>query len=156
MPGAPQPPSNPNLGPYQKRTKNVPRDVAALSDSPCGRAGDVTTPITGCSQSQTSGGTTTLPTPILVGGIYGLSLGSAFFAESMFTDLDTAGPAASGASSACLIALWHHLRACGYTLLDVQIANDHTIRFGVSEIPLDDYLLRLNTAVERPSLWRAL
>ena len=89
----------------------------------------------------------------LLGGIYGLSLGSAFFAESMFSDIEQGG---SGASSACLIALWNHLRACGYTLLDVQIANEHTTRFGVREIPLDDYLARLGSAVESPSVWRPL
>ncbi len=110
----------------------------------------------GTDGSSASGEHPDAPEAMLIGGIYGLSIGSAFFAESMFTDLEHAGPAASGASSACLIALWHHLRACGYTLLDVQIANEHTLRFGVREIPLDDYLLRLGAAVDRPSHWRPL
>lgn len=88
----------------------------------------------------------------LVGGIYGVSIGTAFFAESMFSDIEGEG---SGASSICLIALWNHLRSCGYTLLDVQLANEHTLRFGVVEIPLADYMQRLETAVHAPCAWRA-
>lgn len=88
----------------------------------------------------------------LVGGIYGLSIGAAFFAESMFTDFARG----SGASSICLIALWHHLRTCGHELLDVQIANDHTRRFGIVEIPLADYLTRLHHATSLPDRWRPL
>jgi leucyl/phenylalanyl-tRNA--protein transferase len=88
----------------------------------------------------------------LVGGIYGVSIGAAFFAESMFSDLERGG---SGASSVCLIALWNHLRACGYTLLDVQLANEHTVRFGVVEISLAEYLERLKGAVEVRDAWRA-
>lgn len=86
----------------------------------------------------------------LLGGLYGVAIGRAFFAESMFSRLDLGG---SGASSACLAALWHHLRARGYALLDVQIANEHTRRFGVVEIPRAEYLLRLAAAVDAPDAW---
>jgi leucyl/phenylalanyl-tRNA--protein transferase len=89
----------------------------------------------------------------LVGGIYGVSIGSAFFAESMFSDIEGGG---SGASSVCLVTLWGHLRACGYSLLDVQLANEHTLRFGVVEIPLSAYMAQLGAAVDVPSAWRAL
>jgi leucyl/phenylalanyl-tRNA--protein transferase len=87
----------------------------------------------------------------LVGGIYGVSIGSFFAAESMFSDVVAGG---SGASSACLSALWHHLRSCGYTLLDVQIANEHTLRFGVQEIPCEEYSRQLKAAIERPGAWK--
>lgn len=89
----------------------------------------------------------------LVGGIYGVSIGSAFFAESMFADIPSGG---SGAANLALITLWHHLRRCAYTLLDVQIANDHTARFGVTEIPADEYLKLLEPAVEAETRWQPL
>jgi leucyl/phenylalanyl-tRNA---protein transferase len=93
------------------------------------------------------------PAGNLVGGIYGVSIGGAFFAESMFSDIEAGG---SGASSACLIALWSHLRSCAYELLDVQIANPHTLRFGVREIPSLDYMLKLDSAGALPDRWRPL
>jgi leucyl/phenylalanyl-tRNA---protein transferase len=87
---------------------------------------------------------------VLVGGVYGVHIGGAFFAESMFCR-----PALGGtdASKVCLVHLVEHLRARGFTLLDVQIANDHTRRFGVVEIPRADYLARLAPAVGRPIAW---
>ncbi len=89
----------------------------------------------------------------LVGGIYGVSIGYAFFAESMFADIASGG---SGAANLALITLWHHLRRCNYTLLDVQISNDHTSRFGITEIPADDYLKLLEPAVASENLWQPL
>lgn len=89
----------------------------------------------------------------LLGGIYGVSLGAAFFAESMFTAIDEGG---TGASSVCLVTLWNHLRACGYELMDVQMANDHTSRFGVRDISRADYLDRLARAVQSPDRWKRL
>lgn len=88
--------------------------------------------------------------PTLVGGIYGVHIGSAFFAESMFCR-----PALGGtdASKICLVQLVEHLRARGFTLLDVQLANDHTVRFGVIEIPRDDYLQRLAESTRTPAEW---
>ncbi len=92
-------------------------------------------------------------TRMLVGGIYGVSIGGAFFAESMFSRLDLDG---SGASGLALITLWNHLRACGYTLLDVQIANEHTLRFGVRELPHAEYARSLAGAVDAPDRWKPL
>jgi leucyl/phenylalanyl-tRNA--protein transferase len=89
----------------------------------------------------------------LAGGIYGVSIGAAFFAESMFTAIDDG---VTGASSVCLVTLWNHLRACGYELLDVQMANEHTIRFGVVEIPREEYLVRLERAIQGEDRWKAL
>ncbi|MBY0310544.1 MAG: leucyl/phenylalanyl-tRNA--protein transferase [Phycisphaerales bacterium] len=91
--------------------------------------------------------------PTLVGGIYGVSIGAAFFAESMFSRLDLDG---SGASGLALITLWNHLRACGYSLLDVQMANEHTLRFGVQEISHKNYMKQLSAATESPDRWKPL
>ena len=92
-------------------------------------------------------------TPQLLGGIYGISLGACFFAESMFTAIDSGG---TGASSICLVTLWNHLRSCGYELLDVQMANEHTRRFGVVDIPRKQYLARLAAAIDAPDRWKPL
>ncbi len=89
-------------------------------------------------------------TPILVAGIYGVHIGSAFFAESMFCRPDLGG---SNASSLCLIHLWQHLRAQGFALMDVQLANSHTTRFGVTEIPAEQYMQALHVAVDQPAAW---
>ncbi len=89
----------------------------------------------------------------LLGGIYGVSLGACFFAESMFTAIDSGG---TGASSICLVTLWNHLRSCGYELLDVQMANEHTRRFGVIDIPRKQYLAQLAAAIEFPDRWKPL
>lgn len=86
----------------------------------------------------------------LVGGLYGVSLGSAFLAESMFSRLEDGG---SDASSAALGVLVERLIARGFTLFDCQYANDHTLQLGVIEIPEDDYLTRLAAAVSEPPRW---
>jgi leucyl/phenylalanyl-tRNA--protein transferase len=106
------------------------------------------------SRAATEQASTPRPTDAaLLGGVYGVSLGAAFFAESMFSAIDSGG---SGASSACLIALWNHLRDCGYELLDVQIANAHTLRFGVVRIPHAEYMRRLEAALAKPDRWKPL
>jgi leucyl/phenylalanyl-tRNA--protein transferase len=76
----------------------------------------------------------------LVGGLYGVSLGGAFFGESMFSLVPNA-------SKAALVALVEHLRAQGFQLLDTQFINPHLIQFGVQEIPRDIYLSRLKSAI---------
>lgn len=86
----------------------------------------------------------------LVGGLYGTHLGAAFFGESMFARPDLGG---TDASKVCLVHLVAHLRRRGITLLDTQFANDHTRRFGLVEIPLADYLRRLEAAVDAPVSW---
>jgi leucyl/phenylalanyl-tRNA--protein transferase len=80
----------------------------------------------------------------LVGGIYGLSLGSAFFGESMFhVERD--------ASKAALVALVRQLAAWGFTLFDAQIPTPHLARFGVEAWPRPRFLAALASALEHPT-----
>ncbi len=78
----------------------------------------------------------------LVGGLYGVALGGAFFGESMFhreTD----------ASKVALVHLVSLLRKRGFSLLDLQFMTDHLQRFGAVEIPRDEYLDRLKIALSQ-------
>ena len=84
----------------------------------------------------------------LVGGLYGVSLGSAFFGESMFHEV-------RDASKVALVHLVARLRAGGYRLLDAQFTTDHLAQFGVVEVPRAAYRRMLNDAVERPADWSA-
>jgi leucyl/phenylalanyl-tRNA--protein transferase len=68
----------------------------------------------------------------LVGGLYGVSIGSAFFGESMFSR-------ASGASKVALVHLVARLKAGGYQLLDSQFVNPHLTQFGCVEMAQGDY-----------------
>jgi leucyl/phenylalanyl-tRNA--protein transferase len=77
----------------------------------------------------------------LVGGLYGLSLGGAFFGESMFSR-------ATDASKVALVHLVARLKHGGYSLLDTQFVTDHLERFGALEIPRHRYLRLLARAVE--------
>lgn len=77
----------------------------------------------------------------LVGGLYGVALGGAFFGESMFHT-------ATDASKVALIALVEHLRACGYQLLDIQWVTGHLVQFGALEVSKREYLERLEHALE--------
>lgn len=88
--------------------------------------------------------------PVLVGGLYGVRIGAAFFAESKFSR-----PALGGtdASKVCLVHLVLHLRRRGYTLLDTQFWNPHIAQFGCVEIPRREYLRRLQAAIDRPVAW---
>ena len=79
----------------------------------------------------------------LVGGLYGVALGGAFMGESMFSR-------ASDASKVCLVHLVQRLQERGFVLLDCQIQNDHLARMGAKEIPENEYLRRLNLALELP------
>jgi leucyl/phenylalanyl-tRNA--protein transferase len=75
----------------------------------------------------------------LVGGLYGVSLGGAFFGESMF----------SRARDASKIALFHlcaRLKRQGFTLLDTQFMTEHLAQFGAVEILRETYLEQLQTA----------
>jgi leucyl/phenylalanyl-tRNA--protein transferase len=79
----------------------------------------------------------------LVGGLYGVAIGGAFFGESMFhrkTD----------ASKFALLGLVEHLRARKFALLDTQWLTPHLAQFGATEIPRDHYLKLLTRAVESP------
>lgn len=82
----------------------------------------------------------------LVGGLYGVSLGGAFFGESMFST-------ARDASKVALVALVDALRAGGFTLLDTQFLTAHLARFGAVEIPQQAYLELLHAAIAQTALW---
>jgi leucyl/phenylalanyl-tRNA--protein transferase len=74
------------------------------------------------------------------GGLYGLAIGGAFFAESMFHARTDAGKVA-------LVHLVERLRRRGFVLCDVQWTTDHLRSFGAFEVPREDYLGRLLKAV---------
>jgi leucyl/phenylalanyl-tRNA--protein transferase len=76
----------------------------------------------------------------LAGGVYGVAVGGLFAAESMFTRL-------RDGSKVALAALVERLRQRGFALLDVQLLTEHTARLGAVEIPREDYLRRLSTAL---------
>jgi leucyl/phenylalanyl-tRNA--protein transferase len=77
----------------------------------------------------------------LVGGLYGLKLGAAFFGESMFsTERD--------ASKVALVHLVARLRHGGFRLLDAQFLTAHLAQFGAVEVPRDDYTQLLYEALE--------
>jgi len=81
---------------------------------------------------------------VLVGGLYGVRLGSAFFGESMFhrkTD----------ASKVALLHLAARLRQGGFSLLDAQFVTPHLASLGAIEVPKDVYRRRLAQAVARPA-----
>lgn len=76
----------------------------------------------------------------LVGGLYGVQLGGAFFGESMFSR-------ATDASKIALCHLMARLKYGGFRLLDTQFVTDHLERFGAIEIPRHEYLNLLMGAV---------
>ena len=77
----------------------------------------------------------------LVGGLYGVHIGAAFFGESMFHR-------ATDASKVALVALVERLRQRSFVLLDTQWQTPHLKQFGTREIPRTDYLQILERAVE--------
>jgi leucyl/phenylalanyl-tRNA--protein transferase len=84
----------------------------------------------------------------LVGGLYGVSLGAAFFGESMFS-------LARDASKVALVHLVARLRRAGYALLDAQFLTDHLARFGAIELPRRQYKRLLAAALERDARFPA-
>jgi leucyl/phenylalanyl-tRNA--protein transferase len=76
----------------------------------------------------------------LVGGLYGIAIGGAFFGESMFTR-------ERDASKIALLHLVMRLRLGGFQLLDTQFVTRHLERFGALEIPRVDYRRRLMRAI---------
>jgi len=82
----------------------------------------------------------------LVGGLYGVRLGGAFFGESMFHRQ-------RDASKIALFGLVEKLRAGGFTLLDVQFATTHLEQFGVIELSRAAYLRRLRAALGVEARW---
>lgn len=83
---------------------------------------------------------------LLVGGLYGVALGGAFFGESMFSF-------ATDASKVALVHLIARLRLGGFRLLDTQFVTTHLSQFGVEEIPRDQYKILLTTALDVDALW---
>ncbi|MEO8521586.1 MAG: leucyl/phenylalanyl-tRNA--protein transferase [Acidobacteriota bacterium] len=83
----------------------------------------------------------------LAGGLYGVSLGGAFFGESMFHHV-------TDASKVALAALVERLRSRGHRLLDVQWVTPHLARFGAIEIPRRRYLQQLEVALAVQATFR--
>jgi len=80
----------------------------------------------------------------LVGGLYGVSLGEAFFGESMFAR-------APDASKIAFATLLGNLVAWGFTMVDCQVYTDHLERFGATEWPRGAFLSALHRALARPT-----
>lgn len=76
----------------------------------------------------------------LVGGVYGVALGGAFFGESMFSKR-------RDASKIALAYLTDRLGRCGFTLLDTQFVTDHLMSLGAKEISREDYRKQLFAAM---------
>ncbi len=76
----------------------------------------------------------------LVGGLYGIAIGGAFFGESMFSR-------EPDASKVALVRLVDRLRKKRFQLLDTQWTTEHLSRFGCKEIPRYEYLKQLNQAL---------
>jgi leucyl/phenylalanyl-tRNA--protein transferase len=83
----------------------------------------------------------------LVGGLYGLAMGGAFFGESMFSTADNA-------SKVALCHLVGLMRRGGFVLLDAQFMTDHLRQFGTIEIAQKEYLGRLAAALTRQGLFQ--
>ncbi len=79
----------------------------------------------------------------LVGGIYGIALGGAFFAESMFTMVDDA-------SKVALVRLVRQLRAWDFRIIDCQQSSPHVMRFGAEEVLRSNFIRLLSKAVKLP------
>jgi leucyl/phenylalanyl-tRNA--protein transferase len=84
----------------------------------------------------------------LVGGLYGVRLGGAFFGESMFSR-------ETDASKVALVHLVARLKLGGFKLLDAQFLTEHLARFGAVEISREAYLAKLGEAIAAPAYWPA-
>jgi len=80
----------------------------------------------------------------LVGGLYGISLGSAFFGESMFTKK-------SNASKVAFVKLVEQLAKWDFSLIDCQVTTQHLTTFGAREIPRAEFLELTQTALTSPT-----
>ncbi len=81
----------------------------------------------------------------LAGGLYGVSLGAAFFGESMFADRPDA-------SKVAFVRGVGWLATRNVNLVDCQVRTEHLIRFGAHEVPRDAFLSRLADALREPTL----
>ncbi|NQY81774.1 MAG: leucyl/phenylalanyl-tRNA--protein transferase [Alphaproteobacteria bacterium] len=82
----------------------------------------------------------------LIGGLYGLALGGAFFGESMFSKR-------SNASKIALVSLMAHLSARGFLLLDCQFLTEHLAQFGSYTVPAEQYDHMLRHALQQHCLF---
>ncbi|MDX2247034.1 MAG: leucyl/phenylalanyl-tRNA--protein transferase [Bacteroidia bacterium] len=82
----------------------------------------------------------------IVAGLYGVSLGSCFFGESMFTRV-------SNGSKAGFIYLVQELEKRGYDLIDCQVYTDHLSSMGAVEVPRKKFLTQLENSLKKPT-WR--
>ncbi len=80
----------------------------------------------------------------LVGGLYGISLGAAFFGESMFTHR-------TDASKVAFVRLVQQLHAWQFHFVDCQLYTEHLVRFGAVEWPRDVFLHALREALQQPT-----
>jgi leucyl/phenylalanyl-tRNA--protein transferase len=80
----------------------------------------------------------------LVGGLYGVSLGAAFFGESMFAH-------APDASKIAFTACIRQLAACNIRLVDCQVHTEHLERFGAYEVSREEYIAMLKVALDEPT-----
>lgn len=79
----------------------------------------------------------------LVGGLYGVALGGAFFAESMFTRVPDA-------SKVALVSLVRQLQMWEFRIIDCQQSSPHVMRLGAEEIPRREFLAHLTAALTLP------
>lgn len=86
---------------------------------------------------------------VLVGGLYGVAMGGAFFGESMFSR-------ATDASKAALVHLAARLRYGGFKLLDAQFTTPHLEQFGAQTLPRRVFQALLGVALETPADFRKL
>lgn len=82
----------------------------------------------------------------LAGGVYGVAVGAAFMAESMFHRATDAGKAA-------LVGLVAHLARRRFELCDIQMTTGATLQFGAVDLPIATYMRRLKAAIDRPVEW---
>ncbi len=80
----------------------------------------------------------------LVGGLYGVSLGAAFFGESMFADV-------TDASKVAFVTFVRRLQAAGFFLIDCQVYTEHLARFGAVNLPRTEFVRLLDRALEQPT-----
>jgi leucyl/phenylalanyl-tRNA--protein transferase len=80
----------------------------------------------------------------LVGGLYGVALGGAFFAESMFMKVDNA-------SKVAFVSLVRQLQAWGFRIIDCQQSSPHVLRLGAEEIPRREFIRYLGEATGAPN-----
>lgn len=81
---------------------------------------------------------------VLVGGLYGVAVGGAFFGESMFSTI-------SYASKIAFVSLVSRLRENNFSLIDCQVPSDHMASLGARNISRHAFLQRLRLAIDQPN-----